>query len=247
MEVLLQPLWPDVMIRLDGMHALLRLISTTSSTQHPWHGTFCRKLSNAMYTADRGDMKRLRIAWRRENQDHDVPKNLITKCVRRRIVDAPRIMTAIQEVIDAYQDKSHSEAGSLLTPETQSAWICLQKHVRSGCLCDPPGIDIHACRALVSVGGEEIETMRPLRGASRLEGFHAHQKEWLGPRGRHATTAGEALLADGAMRWNRKTHNEMQRHLVYTPMVFRDRVLEEADNLHVRLAGRRLYPGIFAV
>ena len=44
-------LWPDAVVRLDGMHAIRRLMRTTSSNQHPWHGRFGSALSNAIYTA----------------------------------------------------------------------------------------------------------------------------------------------------------------------------------------------------
>ena len=44
--------WPDAVVRLDGMHAIRRLTRTTSSTQHPWHGGFCAAVSRAIYTSN---------------------------------------------------------------------------------------------------------------------------------------------------------------------------------------------------
>ena len=60
----------------------------------------------------------------------------------------------------------------------------------------------------VMIGGERFQVVRTLRGASALEGFHTHQKRWLGCLARHAADAGAALLADGAVRWNRKRRYE---------------------------------------
>ena len=86
------------------------------------------------------------------------------------------------------------------------AWAGLRQHVLSGCLCDPIGVDMNAYGKGVKVGGEWFRQIRTLRGASALEGFHNHQKQWLGCLARHAADAGSALLADGAVRWNRKRH-----------------------------------------
>ena len=62
----------------------------------------------------------------------------------------------------------------------------------------------------VCIGGEYFRTVRTSRGASALEGFHNHQKQWLGCLARHAADAGAALLADGAVRWNRKRRRDIE-------------------------------------
>ena len=41
-----------------------------------------------------------------------------------------------------------------------------------------------------------------------LEGFHQHQKQWLGSLSKHHPDAGAALSADGTIRWNRKRRRE---------------------------------------
>ena len=46
-RTVLQRIWPRVAVRLDIMHAIRRLTQTVSSTQHPWHGEFCSKLSES--------------------------------------------------------------------------------------------------------------------------------------------------------------------------------------------------------
>ena len=50
---LLGMIWPNVHVRLDGMHAIRRLTQTTTSARHPWHGRFCALLSSAIYQSDR--------------------------------------------------------------------------------------------------------------------------------------------------------------------------------------------------
>jgi len=46
-------LLPHVYVRLDGMHAIRRLVRTTTSTQHPWHGAFCRALADLRFHQQR--------------------------------------------------------------------------------------------------------------------------------------------------------------------------------------------------
>jgi len=83
-----------------------------------------------------------------------------------------------------------------------------------------------------------------MRGASALEGFHTHQKQWLGPLAHHSAEAGTALLADGALRWNRRRRNEAAQGTFTIPLVFAGGLLQGTDHLHQRLAGERLYPGL---
>ena len=82
------------------------------------------------------------------------------------------------------------------------------------------------------------------RGASALEGFHAHQKCWFGPFAHFAADAANALLSDGALRWNRKRHNEATDNANSIPCVFEKELLHSIDNLHLRLSGERLYPNL---
>ena len=50
-------------------------------------------------------------------------------------------------------------------------------------------------------------SVRNARGSSALEGFHTHQKAWLGSLSKHSADAGAALLRDGAQRWNRRVRS----------------------------------------
>ena len=94
------------------------------------------------------------------------------------------------------------------------------------------------------IGGEEFRTIQTLRGASALEGFHAQQKQWLGPFAHHGTDAGTALLTDGVLRWNRKRNNEGSGRSAALPLVFANGLLNRVDDLQRRLTGERLYPGL---
>ena len=106
---------------------------------------------------------------------------------------------------------AHAVAGPLLVPAAMEAWREFKPHILSGCLCDPPDMKMNVFSTSVTIGGERFKPVRTLRGASALEGFHTHQKQWLGCLARHAADAGAALLADGAVRWNRKRQLEAQR------------------------------------
>ena len=204
---IVQKFWKDAVVKLDGMHAIRRLTRTTSSTQHPWHDRFCCELSNAIYTYDHEVSERLKAARDRGGLPGPVPPNVKGRFVPRVITNARQIAASIDKVLDAHSG-SHASAGPLTTPKTLSAWRELRSHVLAGCLCDPPNISMNVLGDSVTIGGEFFHQISTRRGASALEGFHTHQKQWLGSLARHAADAGAALLADGALRWNRKRRRE---------------------------------------
>lgn len=197
----IRALWKDAYVRLDGRHAIDRLTQTTVSTQHPWHGAFCQALSQVLYTYDVVVMNRLRAACQRAGKCFS--SDLKYKHVPRVIQNPQRLASDIESTLCKYQT-SHSVAGPLLTERTTEAWRNLEGHVLNGCLCDPPEITMHSEIGVSIIGGERFPIIRTLRGSSALEGFHAHQKQWLGTFARHHVEAGRALLADGATRWNAK-------------------------------------------
>jgi len=134
--------------------------------------------------------------------------------------------------------------GPLLTPQTHVAWENLRVHVRAGCLCDPPGMNMNIVdeQNIVTIGGKIFKPIKTLRGASALEGFHCHQKQWLGMFSTHSMDAGLALIGEGTLRWNRKRANEASASALAVPMVFARGLLHEANCLHQHLTGRKLYP-----
>ena len=243
-KAILQDSWPNVAVRLDGMHAITRLTQTVSSTQHPWHGRFCAALSEAIYTYDMKALARLQKARAREGLGSNLPKHIKKKYVPRIICDPGRIVESIEAAIALHQE-AHVQAGPLLTADTHKAWGNLRKHVQAGCLCDAPGIDVNMLGGEVTIGGEAFQTVRILRGASALEGFHVHQKNWLGLLAHHAADAGAALLADGALRWNRRRQGEATPDMT-VPSVFAGGLLQTVDCLHRRLTGHSLYPTLAA-
>ena len=236
-------LWPGVHVRLDAWHAIRRLTQTTTSTQHPWHGRFCAELSNAVYVYDQQEVGRLRRARVREGLTWNVPNTTRNKYIPRIVTDPPKIIARVAAVLTAF-DGRHEEMGELLTARTQHAWAALKTHVENGCLCDPPGMNMHTFGEPTMIGDEEFQTIRTKRGASALEGFHTHQKQWLGMFAQHSTEAGKALLADGALRWNRRRRNEATQETATVPLVFASNLLQATDRLHKRLSGEGLFPGL---
>ena len=116
-----------------------------------------------------------------------------------------------------------------------------------GCLCDTPGLQLHELHGQgVKIGGEIFRPVRTLRGASALEGFHAHQKTWLGPMAQHGKESGQALLAEGAVRWNRKLHEEAGEESSL-PTVFAEGLLHAADAIHQELTNARLYSSLVSM
>jgi hypothetical protein len=242
---LLEAVWPGVAVRLDGLHAIMRLAQTTSSVRHPWHGEFCAMLSQAIYIYNQEELKRLCDARERAGLSRALPKGTKSKYIPRVITDASAIIKSIDDVINLFAGRCHEEMGALLTPETFKAWENLRKHVHAGCLCDPPGIDMNVYdeRENVTISGEVFHAIRTLRGASALEGLHSHQKQWLGTLGRHALDAGFALVSEGTLRWNRRRNNEAAASAALVPMVFAGGLLQEVNTLSNRLSGNQIYPG----
>ena len=234
---LLQATWPGTAIRLDAMHAMRRLTQTVASTQHPWHGEFCSKLSESIYKYDPHEVARLALARGRQGQGCALPNHIRNKFVPRTISDPCRIVQEIEATLARYARIVHEEKGCLITNETLQAWDNLKVHVERGCLCDPTGLVLHELGKEVSIGGDIFREVRARRGASALEGFHTHQKAWFGPLAQHGEEAGEAILLEGSVRWNRKCKGDKG-----APMVFEKGLLQAADSLHQTLTGDRLYP-----
>ena len=198
---LMKELWPDAMVKLDAMHAIRRLTSTVVCTQHPWHGQFCRSLSNAIYTESDIATECLSAAC----GETGGPMRASSQGGRRSISNPTRIVASIEKVLREFS-AAHKQAGPLLTDSTQAAWLRLKQHVAAGCLCDPPNL-------------------QTARGSSALEGFHTHQKDWLGSLAHHNPEAGAALLADGAVRWNRKIRSKLP-HESKKPTVYAGGLLD---------------------
>jgi len=92
--------------------------------------------------------------------------------------------------------------------------------------------------------GEAFYPIRKQRGTSSLEGYHSHQKRWLGSLGTHAPEAGLALLTDGNLRWNRQRSNESLPEEEQTPPVFAPGLLQEAQHLQRRRSGSNVNPDL---
>ena len=223
--VVVASVWPDAFVKLDGLHAIRRLTGTTSSTQHPWHGRFCSELSKAIYTEDRHVARRVSEARVDAGLPKELPPRTRRLCIPRIIADSDRIVHHVEQVLRKFQTPD-GKMGSLLTEDTMAAWQRLKKHVAAGCLCDPPGVDLNVSGGEQVVDGVRLPVIRTRRGASALEGFHTHQKAWLGPLGRHAPAAGAALLADGAQRWNRRARSKRSPRQE-TPTVYAGGLLRE--------------------
>ena len=202
-------IWPQCEVRLDPFHAMRRLSETTSSTQHPWHSEFCGKLSNAIYTYDREVRTALESARLRQKLSRHIPRQDLLKHVPKRVENPERIIAAISSLLAEYKSRCHGAAGPLLTIDTENAWKCLRRHVSQGCLCDPSNVNLHESTGKQAVfGGEAFPILRSRRGSSALEGFHTHQKNWLGMLATHGKEAGTLLLEHGVAKWNRKRHRE---------------------------------------
>ena len=222
-------LWPGASVVLDAFHAIRRLTQTTASTQHPWHKQFCGRLSQAIFTYDAKLSFKFRQACARAKVPAKLARRLKAEHVPRFVNEKGAIEVAIGDTIAEYSNKSHPEAGPLLTAKTFSAWEQLKRHIRAGCLCDPPGAILNTPGAKSSsIGGESFQKIHVKRGSSALEGFHLHQKNWLGPHA-HSRKRGLALLADGSVRFNRRRRNTESQGSTATPPVFSAGLLAATD------------------
>jgi len=229
--------WPNCCVRLDALHALMRLTQTTASTQHPWHGKFCGMLSDALFTYDECVLERIHKAMARQRCGENLTRKQKCKYVPRSIQDARSIARDIEEVIAHFKHQTHCDMGPLVTASTDTAWENLRKHVIKGCLCDPPGVSLIGYDAddPLLIGGKTFPRIRTQRGTSALEGYHGHQKRWLGSLATHAPESGMALVADGNVRWNRQRSNEAFPEAERPASVFAPGLLQEARDLRRRL------------
>jgi len=231
-------LWPNCCVRLDPLHALMRLTRTTVSTQHPWHGKFCGMLSDALFEYSGSVRARIHKAMARQRRGEKLSRRQMCKYVPRNIRDAKQIAHNMERVIANFKEQAHCDMGVLVTAGTDMAWENLRKHVLKGCLCDPTGVDVESYEKYgpLVLGGRAFPRVRSHRGTSSLEGFHGHQKRWLGPLGTHAPESGMALVADGSVRWNRQRINESLPEAEHTPPVFAPGLLQEARDLQRQLS-----------
>ena len=163
----LRPIWPNTAIRLDAMHALRRLTQTVASTQHPWHGEFCSKLSASVYKYDPHEVARLVQARAMHGQGCTLPNNVRNKFIPRTISNAARIIQEIEATLAHYAGKVHEHKGCLITDATLAAWQNLKFHVDNGCICDPPGIVLHEFGKEVLIGGDTFREVRARRARQR--------------------------------------------------------------------------------
>ena len=229
---IIEKLWPGAHILLDSFHAMRRLTQTTSSTRHPWHAHFCKRVSEAVFAEDGVLSARFNKAFKRSELSRKARARLKAECVTRSIKDKGAIEKSIDDAIEEYKSRIHPTFGPLLTPKTLSAWASLRLHVRNGCLRDPPGVDLYAAQSKpIVVGGETLDKFKSKRGSSALEGFHSIQKSWLGQQV-HSRKRGLALVADGTVRHNRKRRNQMASSLQQTPPVYAAGLLSPTDRCY---------------
>ena len=103
-------------------------------------------------------------------------------------------------------------------------------------------MNVASAEGEVEIAGERFQPINTVRGVSSLEGFHHHQKEWLGVGSAHAKEAGLALVGEGVMRWNRKRNNEAHVLSDRIPPVYADGLLNEINAAHQRLVGSTCFP-----
>jgi hypothetical protein len=212
--------WPGAAVVLDAFHAIRRLTQTTTSPRHPWHKHFCRLLSDAIFECNADLSARFRRACSRGKVPPKLAKKLKKEYVDRRVRGKKEMEMAIDGAIADYTGRQHLQAGPLLTAKTFAAWDALKRHVHAGCLGDPQGVDLNIFSdQSVTIGGEIFRKPKVARGSSALEGFHTHQKSWLGAQV-HSRKRGLALVADGTARFNRKRRNNQSQPPNETPPVF---------------------------
>ena len=196
-------IWPDAAVRLDPLHAMMRLTQATTSTQHPCHGSFCAGLSKCFFRYDDGVYERLRRAWTLEHGSASLPAAVVREHVPRVMRQPSDVSGKVDELMEKYLTMQCCSAGPLLTAATRTAWQALLPHIERGCLSDPCEVALEKYGEIIKIGGQDFQKVKSLRGTSQVEGLHAHQKCWLGQFGQHGRSTGQALLKEGAYRWNR--------------------------------------------
>ena len=231
---LVADIWPGAVVVLDAFHAIRRLTQTTTSTRHPWHKHFCRLISDAIFRDDAELSLRFRRACERGRVPSKLARKLKREHVARHVRDKALIESSIGSALAEYSGRQHKQCGPLLTARTLEAWERLKTHVRNGCMCDPPRVELNVLSdKFVTIDGQQFKKLKVARGSSSLEGFHAHQKAWLGSQV-HSRGRGLALVADGTARFNRRRRNSNSEQTPAIPPVFSPGLLVATNLQHKR-------------
>ena len=158
----------------------------------PLYGTFCSRLSSAIFEWDEDDIagqlrKVKREQLRKEFGGHEptekkVSANISTaelaKHCKRRTCGVETTRRSIQKLLDAMWDLIDTTGLPLINADSmRHIWEVEQKHLP--CIQDVPGLKLYTKVGTTEKGDEVLDVLRCGRGSSSLESFHRHQCNFI--------------------------------------------------------------------
>lgn len=237
---------PEIDERGDIFHVMQRFERACSSESHILYPAFASQLSDAFYIVDKSDLEKLRETRKMVGvPDWEHPPNAEVKRFCRRYVPLPEVLEErVTSVMRDYIDRRDPHTDErLFTKRMMKEFQCQIVHIRRGCLSDLDGA-IYLEKGLVKYHnkeGAELMEWRAIRGTSMLEGYHAHQPNFV--TGNQATGKrfqAQAFLGATQWNWNRARENRKMN----IPSLFDPELIAKLNTLHKEVHGNHKYPDV---
>ena len=178
-------------VKLDIFHFMRRFSPGLTTEHHSLYGTFCSRLSSAIFEWDEDDIGQLQKAKRsqlrkefggHEPTEKQVAANISTaelaKHCKRRTRGVETTRRSIQKLLDAMWDLTDTTGLRLINADSmRHIWEVEQKHLP--CIQDVPGLKLYTKVGTTEKGDEVLDVLRCGRGSSSLESFHRHQCNFI--------------------------------------------------------------------
>lgn len=243
-------LWPDLIIRLDIFHFMMRIALGVTSNSHPLYGPFMGKLAAAIFETDPNDYQALLDAKKEElvlagvkfptteAAEKKITKAELQKHCRRRTRGVENTAKALEELILAFTGATDT-LGVPLFKEGDCSMVEVyrqqKKHIP--CIQDPP-VSLYTQVATVKKGKRRLPVYRCARGSSSVESFHNHLPTFIPGKSAGAVNF-QAYLLDGIARWNKSRKDATRDSPTLGSLrTFDSELLAKFNELHLQVHGK---------
>ena len=195
-------------VLVDILHIFLRYEAGCTSKADPLFGLFMHHMMNAIFKDNEHDLS-IAKTWLAKvrgftpEQISRVSPQWFRRHVRRVVPEPKELAERVAAVYAEYQDKLKAD-GDIFFRQGNGEHAMhvvhagVMKHILSGCLSDPPGVNLYYC---VHETKDGLPTFRCVRSSSQLEGFHFHLRRII--RGYYSSPLlVDAILLSFVHSWN---------------------------------------------
>ncbi|RVE63408.1 hypothetical protein OJAV_G00135740 [Oryzias javanicus] len=206
--------WPNLIVRLDFWHFMLRLADGVTTAAHQLFPEFMVRLSACIFEWDAGDIMELRKAKRAQLQqqgrpemterdlDRHITKEELALHCRRRTRGEETTIHLIEQLLTEFMSAKGNDSLGVRLLDSAKMWKIWhdQKHHVS-CIQDPPGVEVYKATGILFKGGVSLKTFCCTRGSASLGAFHRHLNRVI-PGNRGNSLYFQMYLLEGLHRWN---------------------------------------------